>query len=97
MKSVYGDQELIDIGHGVGYSKLTDASGEWIGLIEEHPRGDDPSRRCAGSVRFEGSGAVEGRPVWRVVSREPLTLEPSLLCTACGNHGWIRGGRWVPA
>lgn len=36
-------------------------------------------------------------PRWTVESTEPLTLSPSLLCRGCGNHGWIREGRWVPA
>lgn len=43
--------------------------------------------------------------VWQLLSREPLHVEPSLLCKApsgpngelCGDHGWIRGGRWVAA
>jgi len=34
----------------------------------------------------------------RLVSEDPLTIEPSILCPAgCGLHGFIRGGRWVPA
>ncbi len=31
---------------------------------------------------------------WELVSLEPLTLSPSLLCRACGHHGFIRNGRW---
>lgn len=34
---------------------------------------------------------------WQVESRNPLTLSPSLLCTICGRHGFIREDRWVPA
>lgn len=34
----------------------------------------------------------------RVVSHVPaLTVEGSLLCTDCGDHGFIREGRWVTA
>ena len=36
-------------------------------------------------------------PVWHVDSVRPLTLSPSLLCTECGHHGFIRDGRWIPA
>jgi hypothetical protein len=36
-------------------------------------------------------------PKWQVESWEPLTLSPSLLCRLCGLHGFIQGGRWVPA
>ncbi len=34
---------------------------------------------------------------WRVVQAEPLTVVPSIHCTACGTHGWITDGRWVAA
>lgn len=33
---------------------------------------------------------------WQVVSLDPVTLSPSLLCNACGHHGHIRNGRWEP-
>lgn len=36
-------------------------------------------------------------PRWEVVAWEPLTLAPSILCRACGDHGWIRAGRWERA
>ena len=40
------------------------------------------------------------RPAWRarwtLVAYDPLTVAPSLLC-ACGDHGFIRDGKWVPA
>jgi hypothetical protein len=32
-----------------------------------------------------------------VASEEPLTIEGSLRCGACGLHGWVRDGKWVPA
>ncbi|MCA1571927.1 MAG: hypothetical protein LC798_16775 [Chloroflexi bacterium] len=79
-----------------------------VGIIEWHPRADgkpmpngDPAR-CGGGVYFvqTGSGGRQ-HPVWQVVSLDPLHLEPSILCTpekgGCGNHGWIRDGRWVQA
>lgn len=34
---------------------------------------------------------------WQVKKWEPLTISPSLLCRACGDHGHIREGRWVKA
>lgn len=33
----------------------------------------------------------------RIVNREPLTVEPSILCGDCGTHGFVRAGRWVSA
>lgn len=35
-------------------------------------------------------------PFWSVESWEPLTVSPSVLCN-CGDHGYIRGARWIPA
>lgn len=29
-----------------------------------------------------------------VVSREPLHIEPSVLCVDCGLHGFVRDGEW---
>ena len=88
-----------DLGHGVRIqSWIVDDAGNRIGLIERHPgkNGED----CAGSVRFDTpeAHAAFKRPgaFWQVLSWEPLTLSPSLLCS-CGNHGWILDGKWVPA
>jgi hypothetical protein len=39
----------------------------------------------------------DDRHYWQVQSWEPLTVSPSLLCTRCGDHGFIRDGKWVPA
>lgn len=40
-----------------------------------------------------------GDHFWQVQSWEPLTVSPSLLCLAegCGDHGFIRDGKWVRA
>jgi hypothetical protein len=54
---------------------------------------------------------MPARALWQVQTWEPLTISPSLLCkmprfgpdnkaipgTECGDHGFIRGGRWVRA
>jgi hypothetical protein len=34
---------------------------------------------------------------WKVETREPFTISPSILCRACGDHGFIRDGKWVRA
>lgn len=39
----------------------------------------------------------DNRPLWQVESWEPFTVSPSLLCKICGDHGFIRDGKWVPA
>lgn len=54
---------------------------------------------CEGSILFEGETGDFGWPSrhkWKVESWEPLTLSPSLLC-ACGDHGFIREGKWIRA
>lgn len=44
------------------------------------------------------SRVFDGRlEAWKVVSDDPLTLEPSIQCRACGDHGHIRNGRWERA
>jgi len=84
----------IDIGHGVTIS-FTEYNGVIVGLVEEH---DSPAGRCSGYVRFRipQNDTIE-RPSWIVESMDPLTLSPSVLCTTCQHHGFIRNGRWVPA
>lgn len=49
---------------------------------------------CVGSVSFGEHS--DGRDGWQVVSKDPLTLEPSILRKPCGLHGYIRNGRWEP-
>lgn len=33
----------------------------------------------------------------RIVTKRPLTVEPSVLCPDCGLHGFIREQQWVAA
>lgn len=91
----------IDIGHGVQIEILRSslAGGAVVGLDYTHPGKDRP---CAGFLYFDTPKVrevFEPSPgaMWTVEQDEPLTLSPSLLCRACGHHGWIRDGRWVPA
>lgn len=73
------------------------------GLIYRHPAPNNPERPrgyCMGAINFDLPGVRQifgGRPLWQVLSWEPLTLSPSLLCKGCGHHGFIREGKWVPA
>lgn len=88
-----------DLGEGSCYTKVN-YQDEWVGINEWHrlPNG----KWCGGWVPFAGMGwAAKFEPgaiqTWEVLSLEPLTLSPSLLCTTCQHHGFIREGRWVPA
>jgi hypothetical protein len=65
--------------------------GKPAGITEYHWTGE---HWCAGFVAFRDYSPDHG---WDVLSTEPLTLSPSLLCRLCGSHGFIRDGKWVGA
>ncbi|MGY1500805.1 hypothetical protein ACW4TU_30210 [Streptomyces sp. QTS52] len=44
-----------------------------------------------------GRWVAAGTSAHTLVSREPLHLEPSLLWSCCGLHGWVRNGQWTGA
>ncbi len=71
---------------------------ERCGALVYHltPSGEE----CCSGIMFDGDLArkvFSEKSAWRVESMEPLTLSPSLLCGRCGDHGWIREGKWVKA
>lgn len=43
------------------------------------------------------AGGAHADGTWQVEKWDPFTISPSLLCRACGDHGFIREGRWAPA
>lgn len=74
--------------------------GPVVGYIEEHPDLRNPSENCAGAIFVDLEAARRSRkdrPTWTVEQNDPLTLSPSVACRTCGNHGFIREGKWVPA
>jgi hypothetical protein len=87
----YSHSEWVDIGHGVSI-ELRYADDVLGGVAYRHPASD--GMQCEGYANIAGRPFHEG---WNVVSLDPLTLSPSLLCTACGHHGHIVDGKWVPA
>ena len=69
-----------------------------VGAIVAHltPAG----AHCWSGISFDNEVSrrvFPDHPRWTVESMEPLTMAPSLLCKLCGDHGFIRGGRWVRA
>lgn len=54
-------------------------------------------RRTSPQITNEGALWDEAGKLYPLVGGEPLTLSPSLLCKTCGDHGFIRGGKWVAA
>jgi hypothetical protein len=70
---------------------------EHYGAIITHLNHED--ELCEGYITFDSptSQQVEpNRPKWIVESWDPLTISPSILCE-CGDHGFIRKGKWVVA
>ena len=56
--------------------------------------------KCESAIVFDSETSRridDNRPKWVVESWEPFTMSPSLLCRACGDHGFIREGKWVRA
>ena len=91
------------IGHE-RYLDFVQHDGNIIGAIEIHPSAKDGSQ-CQGGIFFDVSelpdtylrGDGSRVTTWAVESWEPLTISPSVLCGICGNHGFIRDGKWVIA
>lgn len=58
---------------------------------------DDPNPHfwhwCEPNGRWHGASTTNHQ----LVCREPLHMEPSLLWSCCGTHGFVRDGRWIPA
>ena len=64
------------------------------GIIMRHVKVDGSD--CEAALFFDNEVTQRQWPRWSVEATEPLTLSPSVLCD-CGDHGFIRSGRWVPA
>ena len=102
--------EFTDLGHGHAYAwtswspdrnlnpQYKDIQDvERYGILLKHSNPD--GNPCMGGVIFEGPVADEihpDAPKWEVESWMPLTLRPSILCS-CGDHGYLRDGKWLPA
>lgn len=101
----------MDLGHGhtgeyVQWAPDRELNPHRAGIPDEpryalliHHTGPD-GQPCSGMVTFAGDVQRQVEPdrpnVWQVQSWDPLTISPSVLCS-CGDHGFIREGRWVPA
>lgn len=72
---------------------------ERIGATVAHKRADN-GKDCLSAITFDSEVARRVFPantIWQVQSWQPLTISPSLLCRLCGDHGFIREGKWVRA
>lgn len=91
-------REPLDLGND-HVARFAYYEGEIAGCNIKHKRKDGAD--CDGWVPWNGrawlrsfNGKVEG---WDVLSEDPLTLSPSVLCRMCGDHGFVRQGKWVEA
>jgi hypothetical protein len=91
--------------HETAFSIGADQYAEWelhrdtgkrVGLHEWHWDAAK-DRWCGGWLGFTNVEGHFPRSVHELVSEDPLTVSPSLLCGRCGNHGFIRNGHWEPA
>lgn len=82
----FGGADLVSLGHD--HFLLWDVDGN--GFLWHHP-----ACKAWSTLRLQPDPASTGH---RLVAREPLTVEGSLLCPmGCGDHGFIREGKWVVA
>lgn len=103
-------RDIIDLGHGHKGIFLQWAPDRELNPHTAHlPRVErfamvithvsPAGNECAGQITFAGDVQREISPrsvTWDVITWEPLTITPSVLCS-CGDHGWIQNGVWVPA
>lgn len=84
----------IDLGNGyIGHLIMSDRHPSGYGAIHiDHPMPDGGT--CGHTATWDGS--YPPSHTWELVSLDPLHLEPSLLCRVCGDHGFIRDGKWAP-
>ena len=85
------------LGHDCWWMLEVDQDGNEVGIVHWH-RDPVSGKIHAGGALFDTPAGRAVHPTaahWQLVSREPLTLAPSLLCS-CGHHGHIQEGQWVP-
>jgi hypothetical protein len=88
-----------DIGdnHEIQFVSYKDDSQAGLNIRHKNEEGNP----CVGFITFTGSSWAKdfnGKiQEWQVQSFEPLTCSPSILCKVCGDHGFIRNGRWEKA
>lgn len=85
-----------DMGHEhYGYLIMHEGKPRGVGVMHPTPDG----MFCGSSAFWDVSIYAPGHelPCWTLNSLDPLDISPSLLCLMCGDHGFIRQGKWIPA
>jgi hypothetical protein len=92
-----------DAGDGVKLARFTGGPDNHFvgtGVAWAHPSEDEQEGFCIGTLQYDipENTAWRGSPQWQLTQLDPLTLSPSILCTAHRDwHGFIWDGRWVKA
>lgn len=100
----------LDLGHGhsleyVSWTPDRELNPQWadfpdiekLGANIEHT--NSKGQPCVGFITFASDiqrHIFPNRITWDVENWEPLSIHPSVLCS-CGDHGFIKEGRWVVA
>ena len=89
----------VDLGDG-HWLQWTEYDGKRCGGIIRHIDPKSESGMCAGSFwtdnRYNEACGTK-HPIWTLTGTEEVpTLAPSFLCH-CGDHGFVRNGKWVRA
>lgn len=87
----------IILGEGRTATPVSLPDGSPAGYLVVHPAAD--GRPCLDERGHFIPTNPESPVRWNVENDDPLTLTltPSLACRACGDHGFITGGKWVAA
>jgi hypothetical protein len=86
--------DQLNLGHGHFFAAVIGADEHLVGWLHTHP--DARSTTGVLCQSFCAVRPLNGSPVHQIVSVEPLTLLPSLLCRMCGAHGHVTNGKWEP-
>jgi hypothetical protein len=106
--TVMPDNADLDLGDG-HWLRWTQYEGERTGGILIHRHIHEQTDKalgvdrdfCRGAFWLRGSSFIRKsdseRPQWDLTGTDSAsTLSPSFLCH-CGDHGWVRDGKWVRA
>ena len=94
-------EQIIELGDDHNIEFTTYKDDRYAGAIVTHKT--TAGAPCESWIAIRGhswSAEFEGglpHASWELEAIEPVTLSPSLACRACGDHGFIRGGKWVKA
>lgn len=89
-----GSEHYVWFGHSPDWPEQCECGGEhcenfeatYIWIAHPHAQTGEP---CIGACNTRPGG-------WTLVSKDPLTLTPSVACS-CGDHGFVTDGKWVRA